>query len=76
MAFKKTSGQRVFAQPTGIPNLSGFKQAAAAYDQLAQTAMSIGTDIRKREYNDAIRQAEIDGKKGNYIITIFHMKRS
>ena len=62
MAFKKTSGQRVFAQPTGIPNLSGFKQAAAAYDQLAQTAMSIGTDIRKREYNDAIRQAEIDGK--------------
>lgn len=62
MAFKKTSGQRVFAQPSGMPNLSGFKQAANAYDQLAQTAMSIGTDMRKREYNDAIRQAEIDGK--------------
>ena len=49
MAFKKTSGQKALLQPTGMPNLSGFKQMASAYDQLAQSAMSIGTDMRKRQ---------------------------
>lgn len=62
MAFKPTKGRQVFTQPTGMPNLSGFKEAARAYTELGQMAFNIGTDIMKSEYNDAIRQAEIDGK--------------
>ena len=62
MAFQKGKGRQVFVKPVGMPDLSGFREVANQYNQLSQSAMSIGTDIRKREYNDAIRQAEIDGK--------------
>lgn len=62
MAFKPTSGRSVFTQPTGTPDLSGFKNAAAQYQSLSKMAFNIGTDIRTSQYNDAIRQAEIDGK--------------
>lgn len=62
MAFQKTKGRGVFVKPVGMPDLSGFRAAAQSYQQVAQVATSIGTDIRKREYNDLIRQAEIDGK--------------
>ena len=61
MAFQKTKGRSVFTQPVGMPDLSGFKQAARSYQQLGSLVTQFGTDIRKREYNDAIRQAEIDG---------------
>jgi hypothetical protein len=62
MAFQRTKGRSVFTQPTGMPDLSGFKSAANAYQQLGQSVSQIGTQIRNRDYNDAIRQAEIDGK--------------
>lgn len=62
MAFQKTKGRGVFVQPTGMPNLSGFSQAAAEYANIAKLGMSIGTNERQREFNDAIRQAEIEGK--------------
>lgn len=62
MAFQKTKGRGVFVKPVGTPDLSGFRAVAKSYQDMAQVATSIGTDIRKREYNDLIRQAEIDGK--------------
>jgi len=62
MAFQKTKGRGVFVQPTGMPNLSGFSQAAVEYSNIAKLGMSIGTNERQREFNDAIRQAEIEGK--------------
>lgn len=62
MAFKKTGGRSALVQPTGLPNFSGFKQAAASYNQLGEMAYGIGLDDRKREFNQLIRQAEIDGK--------------
>ena len=62
MAFQKTKGRGVFVQPTGMPNLSGFSQAAAEYSNIAKLGMSIGTNERQKEFNDAIREAEIQGK--------------
>lgn len=62
MAFKKTPGRSNLVQPNGMPNFSGFKQAAAAYNQIGELAYGIGLDDRKREFNQLIRQAEIDGK--------------
>ena len=62
MAFRKTSGRSSFVQPTGIPDFSGFKAAASAYEDAANTAYNIGLEGRKREFNGLIRQAEIDGK--------------
>lgn len=62
MAFQRTKGRSVFTQPTGMPDLSGFKSAANAYQQLGQSITQFGTEIRNRDYKNAIRQAEIDGK--------------
>lgn len=61
MAYQKTGGRSVTVQPTGMPDLSGFFEAARQMQEVGNLANSIGTDIRKREYNDLIRQAEIDG---------------
>ncbi len=50
-----------------MPNFSGFKQAAAAYNQIGELAYGIGLDDRKREFNQLIRQAEIDGKTAGVV---------
>lgn len=62
MAFKKTQGQRTGVSPTGTPNLSGYKALANSYDQLAQAAYGIGSDIRQQNLNDLIIEAEADGR--------------
>ena len=62
MAYRKTPGRSNLVQPNGMPNFNGFKQAAAAYNQIGELAYGIGLDDRKREFNQLIRQAEIDGK--------------
>ncbi len=62
MAFKPTKGRGVPLQIGNLPNLSGYKEAAGQLSQLSQLAFNIGLDDRKRQYNDAILQAEIDGK--------------
>lgn len=67
MAFKKTGGRSNLVQPTGLPNFSGFKQAAASYNQIGELAYGIGLDDRKREFNQLIRQAEIDGKTAGVV---------
>lgn len=67
MAFKKTGGRSTLVQPTGLPNFSGFKQAAASYNQIGELAYGIGLDDRKREFNQLIRQAEIDGKTAGVV---------
>lgn len=67
MAFKKTAGRSNLVQPNGIPNFSGFKQAAASYAQIGELAYGIGLDDRKREFNQLIRQAEIDGKTAGVV---------
>ena len=61
MAYQKTGGRSVTVQPTGMPDLSGFFESARQMQEIGNLASSIGTDIRKREYNDLLRQAEIDG---------------
>ena len=67
MAFKKTAGRSTLVQPTGLPNFSGFKQAAASYNQIGELAYGIGLDDRKRQFNQLIRQAEIDGKTAGVV---------
>lgn len=62
MSFKPTQGRGVRLQLGPNANLSGFKQAANQISQLGQLAFNIGLEDRKRQYNDAILQAEIDGK--------------
>ena len=62
MAFQKTKSRGVFVKPTGTPDLSGFRAVAQSYQDMARVATGIGLDMRKRQYNDLIRQAEIDGK--------------
>lgn len=62
MAFQKTKGRTEFIKPNGMPDFSGFQTAAKQYASLADSAMSIGTGIRRKEYNDAILEAEIAGK--------------
>lgn len=62
MAFQKTKGRGVFVKPVGTPDLSGFRAVAKSYEDVARVATGIGLDMRKREYNDLVRQAEIDGK--------------
>lgn len=62
MVFQRTKGRSVFTQPVGMPDLSGFKQAARSYQQLGSLITEFGTEIRKKDYNDALRQAEVDGK--------------
>jgi len=62
MAFQKTEGRKAFIQPNGMPDFSGFQQAAREYSNLADAAFSIGTGIRSKSYNDAILEAEIAGK--------------
>ena len=61
MAYKKTGGRSVTVQPTGMPDLSGFFDAARQMQEIGNVANSIGTDIRRRKYNDLLRQAEVDG---------------
>ena len=61
MVYKKTGGRSVITQPVGMPDLSGFFDSANQLAKVSQLASGIGLDIRKREYNDAIRDAEIDG---------------
>ena len=61
MAFKK--GQRqVTVSPTGMPNLSGYRQLASQYDKMAQTMYSIGSDMRKENLNDLLLEAEAAGR--------------
>jgi len=67
MAFKATGGRKVFVSPGGMPNLSGFQSSARLFSDLSKAAYDIGLDERKREYNDLIRQAEIDGKTAGVV---------
>ena len=61
MAFKKTA-KRVTVQPTGMPDLSGFSQAAArAYDQVAQMTYKLGTSMRSAKLNNLLIEAEKAG---------------
>lgn len=62
MVFKPTQGRKVFTQPTGMPDLSGFKSAAKSYQQLGGIIAEFGTQKRVGDYNEAVRQAQIDGK--------------
>ena len=62
MAFKKTEQSSVRVTPVGMPDLSGYKSFAKAIEDTAQNIGSIGTSMRKREFTEALLQAEIDGK--------------
>lgn len=61
MAFQPTKGRQKFVQPTGMPDLGGFRRAASVYDNLAKQAYSVGSDIRKSKLNDLILEAEASG---------------
>lgn len=68
MSFRKTSGRGVFVQPTGMPDLSGFHKAAREVSNIGDLAMSVGTDMRRREYNNYLRDAEIAGKTSGVVL--------
>ena len=68
MSFRKTSGRGVFVQPTGMPDLSGFHKAAREVSNIGDLAMSVGTDMRRREYNNYLRDAEIAGKTAGVVL--------
>jgi hypothetical protein len=61
MAFKKTGGRKVYVQPTGMPDFSGFQQAARSFDQLGQRLYDRGTQIRQGKLNELILEAEMAG---------------
>ena len=46
MVFKPTQGRKVFTQPTGMPDLSGFKSAAKSYQKLGGIIAEFGTQKR------------------------------
>ena len=60
MAFNKTT-KRVTVQPTGMPDLSGFQNAARAYDQVAQMTYKLGTSMRSAKLNNLLIEAEKAG---------------
>ena len=62
MAYQKTRGRSVTVSPTGMPDLSGYKQFAGTIDRLSDITMSIGADIRSQEFNDMLIQAEKEGR--------------
>ena len=62
MAYQPTRGRKAFVSPTGMPDLSGYRQLAKSFTDVGEAAYTIGSDIRQREFNDAIIQAELDGK--------------
>ncbi len=62
MAFKKTGMGRVKVSPVGMPDLSGYKSFAKSVEIASENLGSIGTSLRKREFTEAMLQAEIDGK--------------
>jgi hypothetical protein len=62
MAFKKTQGRQVYVSPVGMPDLSGFSEVARQYERLSNFAMTVGTDIQHRKFNQAIVEAEAEGR--------------
>ena len=62
MAFRPTRQRKAFVSPTGMPDFSGYRQLAKSFSDVAESAYSIGSDIRQGAFNDAIIQAELDGK--------------
>jgi hypothetical protein len=62
MAYQKTGGRSFFVRPNGMPDLSGFSDLANSMSKLSDVTTSIGTDIRKQEFNDMLIQAEIEGR--------------
>ena len=62
MAFKKTGMGSVKVSPVGMPDLSGYKSFAKSVNAVSDDLYSIGSSMRKREFTEALLQAEIDGK--------------
>lgn len=62
MAFKRTSGRRVFTQPNGMPDLSGFAKAGQIMSEIGQMTYNISSDIRKTKLNKLILEAESQGR--------------
>jgi len=62
MAFKKTGMGRVEVSPVGMPDLSGYKSFARSVNSVSDDLYSIGSSMRKKEFTEALLQAEIDGK--------------
>ena len=62
MAYQKTGGRSFFVRPNGMPDLSGFSDLANSMSKLSDVTTSIGTDIRKQEFNDMLIKAEIEGR--------------
>ena len=62
MVFKKTEGLSTRVRPNGMPDLSGYKAAAAQYDRISDMMYGLGADMRKADFNEAILQAEAAGR--------------
>ncbi len=62
MVFKKTEGLSTRVRPNGMPDLSGYKAAAAQYDRISDVMYGLGADMRRADFNEAILEAEAAGR--------------
>ena len=61
MAFKKTQN-RIRVQPTGLPDFSGYANAARQYENISDLAFGVGAKMREQKVNDLILEAESAGR--------------
>lgn len=61
MAFKKTQ-DRIRVQPTGLPDFSGYANAARQYENISDLAFGVGAKMREQKVNDLILEAESAGR--------------
>ena len=61
MAFKKTQ-DRIRVQPTGLPDFSGYSNAARQYENISDLAFGVGAKMREQKVNDLILEAESAGR--------------
>jgi len=62
MAFQRTKGRSVYTQPTGMPDLSGFKRAAQMMGEVGKMTYNLGTELREQNLNSLILEAEAEGR--------------
>ena len=48
MAFKKTQN-RIRVQPTGLPDFSGYANAARQYENISDLAFGVGAKMREQK---------------------------
>ena len=59
--FKKTS-KKIRINPVGLPDFSGYANAAKAYASMSDTGFALGATMREQKVNELILEAEAAGR--------------